>query len=427
MTDIKDKFEQAVNLANNGSFDQAIILLSQITNQTPEFADGWSLLGQVYLSDNQAKKAIECFITSCDLLPDNPWAFFNLGLAYEVDSNYEKSAKSYLRAFETSPSNARFLLFAGASFYELGKTNLALQLFSLGADMDPAVRTAFNNPKADEKTRQKSLLADTALRDFFSKLHIDSLQKVGNPERIVSSLWVQTHNKPVYYKHENHRPWVFYAPDLPQIDVFDHPKDDWCKKLEAAHNDILGEYLEFMDMSKEKHPYVDKNSMLGEKFNHLRGQDTWTAVHLYKDGKGQECIKYFPKTIAALKDAPLVYFFDKPMEVFFSVLKPKIHIPPHFGTANTRLTTHLPLIIPSDKCRIRVNNHIHYWKEGELFWFDDSWDHEAFNDSEEVRVVLIFEAWRPDMSEAEIKAVKQSFEDRHKWLMARKIPEIKNS
>ena len=70
-------------------------------------------------------------------------------------------------------------------------------------------------------------------------------------------------------------------------------------------------------------------------------------------------------------------------------------------------------------------DHVHYWREGELFLFDDGWDHEAWNDSEETRVVLIFEAWRPDLRPEEITAIQTSFEDRDKWIRTRLIPNVK--
>ena len=84
----------------------------------------------------------------------------------------------------------------------------------------------------------------------------------------------------------------------------------------------------------------------------------------------------------------------------FSVLQPHTHIPPHTGSTNARLICHLPLIVPP-KCLYRVGFERREWKLGEAFVFDDTIEHEAFNNSDEVRVVLIFDVWNPLLTPAE--------------------------
>ena len=65
---------------------------------------------------------------------------------------------------------------------------------------------------------------------------------------------------------------------------------------------------------------------------------------------------------------------------------------------------HLPLIIPP-ACSFRVGHQTREWKYGEAFVFDDSIEHEARNDSGELRAVLIFEVWNPALSTAERELV----------------------
>ena len=88
----------------------------------------------------------------------------------------------------------------------------------------------------------------------------------------------------------------------------------------------------------------------------------------------------------------------------FSLLAPKTRIPPHTGAANTRLVCHLPLIVPPG-CGFRVGATTREWRVGEAFVFDDTIEHEAWNDSEELRVVLIVDLWAPALSAAEREAV----------------------
>ena len=93
----------------------------------------------------------------------------------------------------------------------------------------------------------------------------------------------------------------------------------------------------------------------------------------------------------------------------FSILAPHTHIQPHNGMLNTRLICHLPLIVPPG-CRLRVANHTRSVAAGKMLIFDDSIEHEAWNDSDDIRVVLIFEIWRPELTAAERGGLTALFE-----------------
>jgi aspartate beta-hydroxylase len=84
----------------------------------------------------------------------------------------------------------------------------------------------------------------------------------------------------------------------------------------------------------------------------------------------------------------------------FSALSPHTAIPPHHGETNSRLVVHLPLIIP-ENCLYRVGFEHRRWQEGKVLVFDDTIEHEARNDSDLLRVVLIFDVWNPLLSKAE--------------------------
>jgi aspartyl/asparaginyl beta-hydroxylase (cupin superfamily) len=86
------------------------------------------------------------------------------------------------------------------------------------------------------------------------------------------------------------------------------------------------------------------------------------------------------------------------------VLAPHTRIPPHTGVANTRLVVHLPLIVP-EGCGFRVGNETRPWREGEAWVFDDTIEHEAWNDSDRPRAVLIFDIWSPRIDPAERAAI----------------------
>jgi len=91
-------------------------------------------------------------------------------------------------------------------------------------------------------------------------------------------------------------------------------------------------------------------------------------------------------------------------ETLFSVLRPGTHILPHRGVTNTRLVAHLPLIVPKG-CALNVGGEIHEWQKGRCVTFDDTFEHEAWNRSDETRVVLSMDCWNPDLSVPERAAI----------------------
>ncbi|MDB9527430.1 aspartyl/asparaginyl beta-hydroxylase domain-containing protein [Oscillatoria sp. CS-180] len=124
----------------------------------------------------------------------------------------------------------------------------------------------------------------------------------------------------------------------------------------------------------------------------LTQDDKWKAFLMYANGHKIEgnCVKC-PRTVEALEKIPNI------KTAFFSIIYPHKHIPPHRGPFNGILRYHLGLIIPSDRksCRIRVGDQNRHWEEGKSIIFDDTWNHEAWNDSDQVRVVLFVDFLRP--------------------------------
>ncbi len=97
-----------------------------------------------------------------------------------------------------------------------------------------------------------------------------------------------------------------------------------------------------------------------------------------------------PKTSEIIQQIPELISCD------FSRLKKKTHLLPHKGYSKMVLRCHLPLVIPKhNTCRLRVENETQHWEEGKLLIFDDSYEHEAWNDSDEDRFVLLFDIPNP--------------------------------
>lgn len=354
---------------------------------------------------------------------------YRLAVVEEQIGTAENAEEAYLRSLRADPTNILTHLYAGFFFEnkdgdQEANTETAAQIYSLGYTINNKLIDLHRDTSVDEETRRRSYSASLLLGKKMAELHEMGATKNGG--RILNAVWPQTHNGELAYREKTQRPHEFYIPDISPIRFMDRSQMPWAKQVEAAFGDIKTELVAALsDEQIEGRPYLDANMQLGSEFKPILGTMNWVALDLYRDGiPNEEILAKFPKTAAALEAAPLTAFGEHPFEIFFSLLKPHQHIPPHFGLSNHGITVHLPIIVPP-KCKIRVDDEWREWKEGQLLAFDDSFDHEARNDSDELRVVLLFEIWHPDLTDAEKEAICGSFNERQIWLDARKIPNFK--
>ena len=147
-----------------------------------------------------------------------------------------------------------------------------------------------------------------------------------------------------------------------------------------------------------------------DQWKELNKSRRWSAYFLWNQGVAQPAhIARCPRTEQALKAAPQCEVTARAPTVFFSILDAATHIPPHTGVTNTRLTVHLPLIVPPD-CGFRVGGETREWVPGKAWVFDDTIEHEAWNRSDAPRAVLIFDIWNPFLSAAERDLVRAATE-----------------
>lgn len=207
------------------------------------------------------------------------------------------------------------------------------------------------------------------------------------------------------------QPAVFYYPYLAQRQFFEREDFEWVPELEAATPAIREELLALLDTGANFRPYVeDQPNRPRRKFHHLNEDPSWTALYVWRDGElVPEVAERCPLTVEALRKIPLSRIGHRTPAVLFSRLEGGAHIPPHSGMLNCRLICHLPLIVPKG-CWFRVGNETREWQEGRMLIFDDSIEHEAKNPSGELRIILLFDIWRPELTETERQAVSAIFD-----------------
>lgn len=202
-----------------------------------------------------------------------------------------------------------------------------------------------------------------------------------------------------------------HFPFLPADEFFDRTHFPWLTAIEAKTAAIRAEFEALVrDGLAGFSPYVEMEPGTPvNKWSPLDHSLDWSALHLWRHGeRNDEACRRCPETAAALESVPRSHVPGRMPTAFFSVLRPRTHLPAHSGVSNTRAIIHLPLIVPPG-CRFRVGGETREWREGEAWAFDDTIEHEAWNDSDELRAVLIFDTWNPHLTEAERDLLRAFF------------------
>jgi aspartate beta-hydroxylase len=320
-------------------------------------------------------------------------------------------------ALARDPRNLRALLFKADHLERLGRGRTALGFYQaalqvaaqVGGDLPGDVRQALARAQAtgERYANEYEAYLRAALADA-------GLEAAPCP-RFDESLDILTGRAPVQLQ----QPTRYYFPGLKQAAFFAREEFPWLEELEARTDAIRAELLALLAGDEAFRPYLELDPH-SPQLNDTRNVDSmnWSAFYLWREGElVAENAARCPRTVEALERVPAPDVPGQDPTALFSRLKPGARIPPHNGMLNTRLICHLPLIVPENCGALRVGNSTRPWVEGEAFVFDDSVEHEAWNDSDRERVVLLFDIWRPELSEAERNWVRallqavQRFED----------------
>jgi len=324
---------------------------------------------------------------------------------YNPETERDLRRTAIERALKLDPRNPHGLIAKADDFARDGDLRSAAAFYSAVVQVTPPDAlpgTAAVAARAKGMVEAYSQQFERHLRDAVSKV-------VAKPSaRFAQSVDLIAGTKRRYMQD----PRFYYFPELPQIQFYNRADFPFLDKVEAAFPDIR---TELMNVLKEEHaftPYVtgaSKRPITGDMQGMLNNT-AWSAFFLWKEGQPvPENAARCPKTMAALADAPLTNIKGRAPGILFSLLKPHTRIPPHNGFINTRLICHLPLVVPPN-CGLRVGNDSRAPVEGKPWLFDDTIEHEAWNDSDETRVILLFDIWRPELTEDERKGVSAMFE-----------------
>ena len=294
--------------------------------------------------------------------------------------------------------------------------------------------------------RLEIVLRGHGLTPFSSKIALAYIQKTMNKDngnrclaRVMQYLLDKMNNKQSNIVIDNAIDWQKGCPNripnLTSSPIWDKEQFSWVKILESSYCDIKSEFLSLRN-SNVFQPYrspISENpsssssstSSSSDKIQDELGEmatdkGSWNVCYLYLHGMDfEENLLKCPSTTEVMKSIPRLY-----EHAFFSALAPNTHITPHYGPTNKKLRCHLPLSIPEgDVSWLRVGDRRVLLTEGESVIFDDSFEHEAGNDStSEPRVILVIDIWHPDLTDEELYFFK--FVNNSQMNAAKKIAKI---
>jgi aspartate beta-hydroxylase len=339
--------------------------------------------------------------------PSHPSLWLNLAAALRGLKRWDEEALALEKVLALEPRNLRALL-QKASLLELrGSTRsaaatyrIALQTIPPGVELPPAMRPALERAQQVVEANNRSL--ETFLEGRLSPLrerHADVPL-----DRVDQCLATLLQKERIYRS----QPTFLYFPRLPAIEFYDRDDFPWLASLESATDDIRAEITAVLsDGPAVLDPYVSHAPTTPlDQWKDLNHSRRWGVYFLWREGRAwPEHIARCPRTAAALEAWPRWEVPGSGPTAVFSVLDAKTRIPGHTGVSNARLIIHLPLIVPPG-CGFRVGAQRREWHAGKALVFDDTFEHEAWNDSDLPRVVLILDVWSPFLSPAERDLVR---------------------
>ena len=200
-------------------------------------------------------------------------------------------------------------------------------------------------------------------------------------------------------------PPVFVIPRLPSRTYFEPAEFAGVTEVEKATDAIRAEFEALVRSQPDG--ALARLAAPHAADREAQSSGSWSMIPLIRNGAVvPQFASLCPATMkaAARLEQPNLGLISP--SLYFSVLEPHSRIEAHTGMTNARAIAHFPLIVPPD-CGFRVAGETRSWVPGTALIFDDMKVHEAWNDSDEIRVVLIADLWRPELSALERRGVEE--------------------
>ncbi len=408
MDAIEQQLAASQTAQKRGDRHTAVKHLQAVLAAEPTHPVAWNSLGVIALETGDTEQAIDFHRRATEADSTAPILWLNLAKAQRAAGNDEGERASLTKALSLDGLFFMALLRKAELHQRLGEIAHAL------AAWQGALATAPENPPpalaatlaagAEFVTVQTTLFS----REVDEKLAAARAAATGDLRRFDAAVSHATGRRKIYI---NECAGV-HVPFRPADEFFDRELFPWLSALEAQTDAIRDELIALLESGAPGFaPYVQMDPGTPEnKWTPLDASTAWSAYYLWKYGQAiADAHARFPKTVAAIAEMPRIELSSRAPSAFFSLLEPGAHIPAHTGVTNVRATVHLPLIVP-ENCYFRVGGETRRWEVGKAVAFDDTIEYEAWNNSSEIRAILIVDAWNPHLTETE-RAMMQRYFD----------------
>ncbi|XP_064363560.1 aspartyl/asparaginyl beta-hydroxylase isoform X10 [Dromaius novaehollandiae] len=408
---IKAELDAAEKLRKKGKVEEALTAFEALVNQYPQSPR--ARYGKAQSEDDLAEKMrsneiLQQAINTYDevaSLPNVPSDLMKLSLKREADrqqflGRMRGSLVTLQKLVHLFPSDTSFKNDLGVGYLLIGDNSNAKKVYEEVLSLAPndgfaKVHYGFilkaENKIAESIPYLKEGLesGDPGTNDGRFYFHLgDALQRIGDKEAYkwyelgyqrghFASVWQRS----LYnVKGLKAQPW-WTARETGYTEL--------VKSLEKNWKLIRDEGLAVMDKKRSLFLPEDEN---------LREKGDWSQFTLWQQGrKNENACKGAPKTCALLERFPEATGCRRG-QIKYSVMHPGTHVWPHTGPTNCRLRMHLGLVIPKEGCRIRCAQENRTWEEGKVLIFDDSFEHEVWQDAENYRLIFIVDVWHPELT-----------------------------
>jgi aspartate beta-hydroxylase len=334
----------------------------------------------------------------------NPALWVNLAAAFRQQQRPDEELEALEHALALEPRHLVALLQKAAFVGRRSGPRAAAQIY------ENALKTIPAGAKLPEALRSVINEAVAAVRANADALERHIAERVGGAEprsaRVDHALGALVGKRRIYHPE----PTQLHVPMLPALEFYPREEFPWLPALEAATADIRAEFERVLTEDQTSLvPYISyPEGVPLDQWRELNRSRKWSAYFLWRDGKAvEENQRRCPRTTALLASLPMHDVSGYAPTAFFSILDAGAHIPAHTGVTNSRVIVHLPLVLPG-ACRFRVGSQTREWRLGEAWVFDDTIEHEAWNDSAFPRAILIFDVWNPFLDERERAVIRRA-------------------
>lgn len=348
--------------------------------------------------------------------PGDPNLKMQQALVYRITGALPQAIATLDQALAIDPYNFLALLSKGAVLEKLSGERAAARVYRHAIEIAPP-DDKLPPHLAAPLARARAVVdgVDEELENFL-RGQIGPLTAAGGElamNRLDEAIGVYAGRRKVYQQ----QPLLLHYPRLPALPFYPRDLFPWLRDLEAGTDAIRDELRAVLASRMDDFaPYIAfPPNVPVNQWEELNHSERWSSLFLWKDGVRQDAVcESCPRTAALLESLPMAEQEGFAPVAMFSALQPHTRIPAHTGSTNVRLITHLPLILPGP-ARFRVGNDMREWRMGEAWVFDDTIEHEAWNDADETRVILIFDIWNPYLEPGERELVKVLMEARNQF------------